>query len=113
MHRIVASAVVLTSLSGGMAACHEDATRDANTGIAVASPGSAPSDQSDACGANRLADLIGQPDSPALRQNMRQRVGLEPIRWIRPGEAVTQDFVPGRLNVIFGQDNHVRTLRCG
>jgi hypothetical protein len=62
----------------------------------------------DACGAEALQGLVGTSvgalDSDALP---------EPRRVIFPGMAVTQDFVPGRLNVEIGSDDEVARVYCG
>jgi len=109
--RILVSAVLLTALSGGVAACHEapDTKPSAN---ASATPSGDPG-QNDPCGAGKASKFLNREASPAIISAVGQSVGHERIRWIRPGEAVTQDYVSQRLNIIVGQDNRIQTLRCG
>jgi len=65
----------------------------------------------DACGAEQLAHLIGQPvpDAAALAAIE----GPARIRVIRPGQAVTMDHAPARLNIELDKNDIVARLRCG
>jgi len=62
----------------------------------------------DTCGAAGLASLIGQPVSQFNRQ---ARQG--PARVIRPGQPVTMDYNPLRLNVLLDADDRIVGLSCG
>ena len=62
----------------------------------------------DACGAANLAVLIGQPVS---RFSTQARQG--PARVIRPGQPVTMDYNPLRLNVLLDADDRIVGARCG
>lgn len=58
-------------------------------------------------------DLIGQPDSPAMRAAITRMTAGQPVRWIMPGAAITPDFQQKRLNVILDEDGRIQSLRCG
>ena len=62
----------------------------------------------DSCGAVRLQGLVGQPvdvfDSIRFTQ---------PVRIVRPGEAVTMDFSPNRLTVETTETDRISRLSCG
>ncbi|VDC27243.1 I78 family peptidase inhibitor [Pseudogemmobacter humi] len=60
------------------------------------------------CGADRLAGLTGQP----VTLLPGDEVG-GPLRLIRPGDAVTEDFNPARLNVSLDASDHITRLSCG
>jgi hypothetical protein len=62
----------------------------------------------DTCGAARFADLIGQ-DATALEKVLV----LGPVRVIRPGDAVTMDFQPIRINFMINEHETIRTIDCG
>lgn len=113
MPRTFISAVLLTAMSGGTAACHEEGATGSSANVAASTSANTDAGQTDLCGARKVSEFIGQKDLPALHQLVRQRVDHDRIRWIHPGEAVTQDFSPARLNVIVGQDNRITTVRCG
>jgi hypothetical protein len=62
----------------------------------------------DTCGAAKFASLIGQPVS---RFSAEARQG--PARVIRPGQPVTMDYGPLRLNVLLDADDRIVGLSCG
>ena len=62
----------------------------------------------DTCGAARFADLIGQ-DATALETTLL----LGPVRVIRPGDAVTMDFQPARINFMIDDNETIRMIDCG
>lgn len=62
----------------------------------------------DTCGAARFADLIGQ-DATALEKVLV----LGPVRVIRPGDAVTKDFRPARINFMINESEAIRMVDCG
>jgi hypothetical protein len=61
----------------------------------------------DACGASRYQHLIGALASEIDRTTLPERA-----RVITPDIMVTQDFRPGRLNIIAGTDGRVASLAC-
>ena len=65
----------------------------------------------DPCRALALQDLIGAP-APSVDE-IRAMGGPQRIRVIRPGQPVTMDHVPVRLNVLVDEDGIVQSLRCG
>ncbi|MFO8128188.1 I78 family peptidase inhibitor [Yoonia sp.] len=62
----------------------------------------------DTCGAAEFADLIGQK-ATALETTLL----LGPVRIIRPGDAVTMDFQPNRINFIIDVNETIRMIDCG
>ena len=77
-------------------------------GCTAAPPPPIPPQIEDTCGAADFADLIGQ-DATMLERNLR----LGMVRVIRPGDAVSQDFRPARINFMIGADETIRTVNCG
>lgn len=67
-------------------------------------------DEGDPCGARRLQGLIGEPGFYVDDMRFESPV---PVRVIRPGDAVTEDFSPQRLNVRLGADDRVVAVDCG
>ncbi len=65
----------------------------------------------DPCGALALQHLVGEPvpDTEALAQIE----GPQRIRVIRPGDMITMDHIPGRLNIELDSAGIVVGLRCG
>jgi hypothetical protein len=68
----------------------------------------APVDLTPACGADVLGGFVGQPVVALQAQ------GLPPgARIIRPGDAVTEDFGPSRLNIDLDANDRITRLWCG
>jgi len=83
--------------------------------IPPAAPPSPPPLETDAdqCGAGKLGAYLGQLPASDAMDRIRAEVGERPIRTIRPGEAVTMDFAPARLNIEVGEDGRIKRFRCG
>jgi hypothetical protein len=62
----------------------------------------------DPCGAEALEGVVGTSVGALEAEALP-----EPRRVIFPGMAVTQDFVPERLNVEIGPDDRVARVYCG
>ena len=62
----------------------------------------------DTCGARQFADLIGK-DATTLERVLL----LGPVRVIRPGDAVTMDYRPDRVNFKISDDETIRAIDCG
>ena len=74
-----------------------------------APPGPAvPPPDRDSCGAAPFARLIGQ-DATALERELI----LRQVRVIRPGDAITEDYRPGRINFDIGADEAIARIWCG
>jgi hypothetical protein len=67
-----------------------------------------PSPADDTCGASGLADFIGEDASVVAATTFQT-----PIRIIRPGDMVTMDFSPERLNFELDELNEIIRVRCG
>lgn len=110
-------ATLLTLASGGTSACHETVPGGSSNGapsntllsaIADAGPGAG-----DLCGAAKASEVVGHRDTPEMRKELAEHVGHNRIRWIHPGDVVTQDYVAKRLNVIISSDGRINSVRCG
>ncbi|SDO51075.1 Peptidase inhibitor I78 family protein [Halomonas shengliensis] len=67
----------------------------------------------DACGAERVQDRIGRAYDAALGEAIRAESGAVSMRVVRPGEAVTLDYRPERLNVRLDEDDVIAEIACG
>lgn len=88
---------LILALFASLAAC-----RDEDNGTTT--------ENEDACNASGYQSLIGQ-DETAVTQ-----AGIEPGRKARvfgPGDAVTMDFVPDRINVELDEAGQVVRVYCG
>lgn len=67
-----------------------------------------PSGPDDTCGAATHGALIGQ-DATALERVLIMRQ----VRVIRPGDMVTADYAPGRINFQIDDTNTIARITCG
>jgi len=67
-----------------------------------------PSPADDTCGASGLATYIGQEASILDAARF-----ANPVRVIRPGDMVTMDFNPQRLNFELDALDEIARIRCG
>lgn len=65
------------------------------------------------CAAERAAPLVGRQASQDLGAEALRLTGGRRLRWIRPGDAVTMDFSPDRLNIHLDAQNRVARFACG
>ncbi|MEL6914527.1 MAG: I78 family peptidase inhibitor [Pseudomonadota bacterium] len=86
------------AVSGALAACAPVAPVEAPATGAALAP----------CGADALQGLVGQTHEDLLRTEI-----LGPVRIIRPGMAVTMDFLPARLNITLDAAERVTRVSCG
>lgn len=79
-------------------------------------PGStrpAPEPDADECGADKLGSFLNQLPTTDAIDGIREAVGHDRIRTINPGDVVTMDLRPDRLNIEIGEDGRIKLLRCG
>lgn len=74
---------------------------------ACVQPEPPPQPDTDSCNASSLQGLVGQP-STVLR-TMLLPAGT---RVINPGDAVTMDFRPDRMNIEIGTDGRIAKIGC-
>jgi hypothetical protein len=67
----------------------------------------------DECGAAALSRYLNVSPTGEMKSAIASAAGDRPIRYIAPGDAVTMDFSPARLNVELGEDGRVTRFRCG
>jgi len=62
---------------------------------------------SDACGASELQYLIG--DDASVLEAMKFS---QPVRFLRPGDFATMDFLPNRLNIRIDANEKIIEVAC-
>lgn len=65
-------------------------------------------DNTNACGAAEMQDLVGQPFSALAAMTFAQ-----PMRLIRPDMAVTMDYSAERLNIVLDEADRIASVTCG
>jgi len=76
-------------------------------------PEGAPPPPSGPCEADGLGDLVGRARTPDLGEEAQRRSGARRLRWIRPGDAVTMDYSPDRLNIHLDASDKAERFACG
>jgi len=64
------------------------------------------------CGADQYSAYVGQPASDEVIAAIAKSRGDKPMRVIKPGMAVTMDYMPERLNVQVGEDGKITGFNC-
>jgi hypothetical protein len=72
-----------------------------------------PEPAADECGADKLGEYLNLLPTSDAMDKIRAAVGHDRIRTINPGDAVTMDLRPDRLNIEVGVDGRIKLFRCG
>jgi hypothetical protein len=65
------------------------------------------------CDAGRVQSMIGTTLSASTQQQAVQSSGSKKARVLKPGEVMTMEYDPTRINLIVDQQNKLTALRCG
>lgn len=84
-------------------------TPGAGPGAASGTPGTPPA----VCDAAAAQFALGQSFGPALERELRARSGASIVRWLSPGQAVTMEFNPARLNLTLDGRSRIVRAACG
>lgn len=91
----------------GLAACAAPQP-PAPSGPAVPDGPALPRPEADTCRAADRAGLIGQPVTALERVYL-----LGPVRILRPGDAMTRDYLAGRINFALDPADRILRIFCG
>lgn len=93
-------------LALSMAAC---ATPPASGDGATASPAAAAA----RCNADAVQSAVGQQATPEVVEQARVDAGADTVRTLKPNQAITMEYLEGRLNLLVDDSNVVTGARCG
>jgi hypothetical protein len=65
------------------------------------------------CDATPVLSLVGKTLTPGLVEQARTQSHSGMTRVLRPGEVMTMEYNPARLNLIVGKDDRLITIHCG
>lgn len=65
------------------------------------------------CDSDGVQNMLGQPYSDSVGETVRQRSGSRVIRLLRPGQVMTMEYDPSRINIILDAKGAIQALRCG
>lgn len=110
--------LVMSAALLSLAGCNANSSSAPQRGTALPPPESTMEPEAPAnpdaptCSADKLGEFVGQSPSDAVMSRIKAIIGDKTIRTIRPGQAVTMDFRPDRLNIEIGEDGLIKSLRC-
>lgn len=65
------------------------------------------------CDSDTVQNLVGQQYSSSRDSSLRSSANVSQLRILRPGEVMTLEYNPNRLNVILENNDVISALRCG
>lgn len=113
----MAAVVGLAGCSGGMMGSGSGGGKSASPSTgSSASTGMSSSGSSGAggqCNADGVQSAVGKSLTQALLDQLRTQSGSGTARALKPGEMITMEYMPTRLNVLVDAKNTVTAVRCG
>lgn len=103
--------IALAALLGGCAAPADRLNAFSSSG-GPGQPAASSGPVSD-CDAQPIQNMLGQAYSESVAETARQRSGSRAMRLLRPGEVMTMEYNPTRLNIILDGKGAIEALRCG
>lgn len=106
-----ARAALLTAMLMALSAC---ATPKSEAGTPAPAPAPAePQPTASACDADAARGVIGQVATAERVEEARLAAGAQVARTLEPGQMVTMEYHPSRLNLDVDEANVVTQVRCG
>jgi hypothetical protein len=66
----------------------------------------------DRCDLERVRALVGEPATETVGKRAQALSGAAMLRWIRPGEPVTSEYMTSRLTIDVDARGRIRGFRC-
>lgn len=85
----------------------------ANASAPAAPPATPEREVNTDCDLRQLDRFVGQTASPALAAEAQKLSGARSVRWKAPGQAVTMDYSPTRLNIQIDETQKITGFDCG
>jgi hypothetical protein len=79
----------------------------------AATKGIAPTPDPEQCGADKLGPYLNLLPTSTAKEEIAKTVGHNRIRYLEPGDVVTQEFRPDRLTARLGVDGRIKQFACG
>ena len=67
----------------------------------------------DRCDVERVRALVGEPATAEVGKRAQALSGAAMLRWIRPGEPVTSEYMTSRLTIDVDSRGRIVGFRCG
>jgi hypothetical protein len=130
--------LILVVLIAGLSACttpgQRTSTPDADSTTSSTTSGTAPSGSTDSgsyggtygggytapfsdggqmCDAQSVQNLIGTQLTSSVENQIKEKSSSSKTRVLKPGEVMTMEYDPRRINLILDQQGALTALRCG
>ena len=100
-------------LVAGLTACASSGTQQASSDTTTYGGGGSSSGAAGTCDAQPVQNQVGQKYSESLNSDLQSGANANQLRVLKPGELMTMEYNPTRLNVIIEKDGSISALRCG
>lgn len=102
----------MTALTAGLMALAACSSTGSDKVADATPPPEPPPSMEPSCGAEQYGAYVGQPASDEVIGAITQSRGDKAMRVVRPGQPVTMDYRPDRLNVQIGDDGKIKGFAC-
>lgn len=100
-------------LVASLTACASSGTQHTSSDTSTYGGSGASSGTANTCDAQPVQDQVGQKYSESLNRTLSSSANATQLRVLKPGEVMTMEYNPTRLNVIVESDGSISALRCG
>ncbi|CAM3725179.1 I78 family peptidase inhibitor [Bordetella tumulicola] len=102
-------------LAAILTACASPGTQQAPADTTTSGGGSmsSGSTQPGTCDAQAVQNLVGQQYTESLDSDIQSGAGANQIRVLKPGQVMTMEYNPARVNVIIEDNGAISAIRCG
>lgn len=80
---------------------------------ACATPATEPPPAAGQCNADAAQAHVGHAASTAMIEAARKDAGADRVRTLKPGQAVTMEYLAGRLNLYLDANGNIERIGCG
>lgn len=111
MNRLIFSSIMI--LSGLLVACSTPVDLNAPREASSGSSGSLFFHSEYRCDADPAQKLVGKTFSDSIEREARSLSGSRHVRTLRPGQVITMEYDPERLNLRLDSGDVITTIGCG
>jgi hypothetical protein len=109
--------MIMIGMLAGLAACSSMPSAGSSSGdthSGGSQPAAGASGNGDmVCDSAPVLSLVGKTLTPDLVETARTRSHSGTTRVLHPGEVMTMEYNPARLNIILDKQNKIITIHCG
>lgn len=102
-------------LVAGLTACASSGTQNTSSDTVTSSGSGTPPSSTNFtdCDAQSVQNMVGRQYSESLDSQLKSGANASQLRVLKPGQVMTMEYNPSRLNVIVEGDGSISALRCG